>query len=145
MPANFASAQDTHNWDSVGRLRPGDQVRISLTAPGRVEGQFQRWTPEEILVSDVSHKRQEVLRLERYRSGGWSRGKRAAVGALIGFGGGFAIGAAVGSNCGQGWGLGPCYSRGAFGAGMGGTGALVGAVIGAALPNHRRELIYTAK
>ena len=47
------------------------------------------------MVGTVTASRETVLKIERYRLGGWGRGKTAAVGALIGFGGGFAIGAAA--------------------------------------------------
>ncbi len=70
-------------------------------------------------VGTVSAKKEEVLKVERYQQGGWGRGKTAAVGAAIGFGGGFAIGAAVGGNCQHA--IGPCYSRGYVGA-FAGTG-----------------------
>jgi hypothetical protein len=89
----------------------------------------------------VTAKREDVLKIERYRPGGWGRGKTAAVGALVGFGGGFAIGAATGG-CHQGQ-FGPCLSRGTLGVAIGGVGAVVGAGIGALLPRHSKELIYS--
>ena len=141
--ATVSAAQDTHSWDSVGRLKPGDQVRLSLRPGSSRTGDFQNWTQEQVTVGGVTDKKQEVLKIERYRPGGWSRGKKAAVGALIGFGGGFAIGAAVGG-C-EPVTIGPCYSRGTFGAGMGGAGAIAGALVGALLPHHHKELIYAAQ
>ena len=145
-------AQSTGTWDSLATLRPGDQVRVSLAGHKAVNGSFQSWTAEQVGVSDVSYKRQEVTKIQRYRSRGWSRGKKAAVGALIGLGAGAAIGAA-GSRCtsspskGQ---LAPNFcayplARGAsigIGAALGG---LVGAGVGAALPTHKKELIYAAR
>lgn len=105
--------------------------------------QFQSWTPDQITVGTVSAKREDVQKVERYRRGTWSRGKKAAVGALIGFGGGFAIGAAAGG-CNQ-HSFGPCYSRGEVGAIIGVGGAAAGAIIGALLPHHDKELIYAVK
>ncbi len=136
-------AQDTHDWNSLAKLKPGDQVRISSKARSPVTGEFRNWTPEQVTIGNQSEKQQEVLKVERYRPGGWSRGKSALVGALIGFGGGFAIGAAAAGSCGHQFG--PCFSRGEVGAAIGGAGAVVGAVVGAVLPHHHKELIYAAR
>jgi hypothetical protein len=140
--STVAVAEDRHDWQSLGKLHPGDKIRLSLTT-GPVEGAFQAWTPQQVTAGTITAKREDVLKIERYHTGGWGRGKTAAVGALIGFGGGFAVGAAVGG-CHQGQ-FGPCISRGALGAGVGAAGAVVGAGIGALLPKHSTELIYSAK
>ncbi len=142
--ATVSAAQDRHNWESLGQLKTGDQVRLSLTARSPVSGEFRNWTSDQVTLGNVSAKKAEVLKVERYRRSGWSRGKTAAIGALIGFGGGFAIGAALGGGCDK-PGPGICISRGAFGAGMGAVGAGIGAVVGATLPHHNKELIYIAK
>jgi len=134
-------AQDRHDWQSLAKLQPGDRIRLSLKT-GPVEGVFQNFTPEQVTAGTVTAKREDVLRVERYRHGG-SRAKHAAIGALIGFGAGFAIGAGVTGNCkGE---LGPCTSRGTGGAIAGGAGAVVGAAIGALLPSRGRELIYSGR
>ena len=135
-------AQDRHDWQSLGQLQPGDRIRLSLKA-GPFNGAFQTWTPQQVIAGTVTVRREDVLKLERYRQGGWGRGKSATVGALIGFGGGFAIGAGAGG-CHQGQ-FGPCFSRGSLGAGLGFVGAVVGGGIGALLPRHNKELIYSAK
>jgi hypothetical protein len=137
-----AEGQDRRDWQSLARLQAGDRIRLSLKT-GPVEGAFQNWTPQQVTAGTVTASRENVLKIERYRQGGWGRGKTAAVGALIGFGGGFAIGAATGG-CHQGQ-FGPCLSRGALGAGIGAAGAVIGAGIGALLPRHTKELIYSAK
>jgi hypothetical protein len=136
-----AKAQDRHDWQSLAQLHPGDDIRLSLKT-GQVDGAFQNWTTQQITAGTVTARKEDVLEIDRYRRGGWGRGKSAAVGALIGFGGGFAIGAAVGG-CHQGQ-FGPCISRGALGAGVGAAGALAGAGIGALIPHRRKELIYSA-
>jgi hypothetical protein len=140
--ASAAHAQDRHDWQSLAQLHAGDRVRLSLkTEP--VEGVFQSWTPQQVTAGTVTAKREDVLQIERYRPGGWGRAKSAAVGALIGFGGGFTTGAAAGG-CHPGE-FGPCFSRGALGGVLGGAGAVVGAGIGALLPHHSRDLIYSVK
>jgi hypothetical protein len=138
--------QGRHDWQSLARLHPGDRVRVVLKT-GPVEGEFQRWTPQEATFGTVTAKREEVLKIERYRHGG-SRGEHAAVGALIGFGGGFAIGASVTGGCGDrtlgSGGIGPCATRPEGGAIVGGMGAVIGAIIGVLLPTHSKELIYSS-
>jgi hypothetical protein len=137
-----AKGQDLHDWQSVGHLQVGDSIRLSLKG-GRAKGVFRTWTPQQVTVGTVTASREDVLKLERYRQGGGARGKSAVIGALIGFGGGFAIGAA-GGGCHPGQ-FGPCFTRGTLGAMVGGVGALVGAGIGALLPRHTTELVYSAK
>ncbi len=85
--ATAAVAQDRHSWESLAQLKPGDKVCLSLTTREPVNGEFQSWTQEQVTVETVSAKKEEVLKVERYRQGGWSRGKTAVAGAAIGFGG----------------------------------------------------------
>jgi hypothetical protein len=137
-----AQGQDRHDWLSLGQLQPGDRIRLSLKT-GQAAGAFQNWTAQDVTVGTVTARKEDVLKIERYRHGAWGRGKTAAVGALIGFGGGFVIGAAAGG-CHQGQ-FGPCLSRGGLGAGLGFVGAVFGAGIGALLPRHTKTLIYSAR
>jgi hypothetical protein len=136
-----ADAQDRHDWQSLAKLQPGDRIHLSLKT-GPVEGAFQNWTPDQVTAGTVTAKREDVLKIDRYRRGA-SRAKHSAVGALIGFGGGFGIGAGV-SGCHPGQ-FGPCITRGEGGAVVGGVGAVIGAAIGVLLPRQTRELIYSAR
>jgi hypothetical protein len=137
-----ADGQDRRDWQSLAQLQAGDRIRLSLKT-GPVEGVFQNWTPLQVAAGTVTARREDVLKIERYRKGGGGRGKHAAIGAAVGFGGGFAIGAAVG-------GCHPnellCFGgRGTWGAAFGGVGALIGAGVGALIPRHNKDLIYSAK
>lgn len=140
---NSAAAQDRHDWQSLARLRPGDRIRLDLKA-GPVDGPFQSWTPQQVTAGTVTARREDVRRIERYHQGGWGRGQTIALGAVIGFGGGFAIGAVAAGHCGSRT-FGPCFSRGEVGAVVGAAGLVVGALIGALVPRHKRELIYSAR
>ena len=135
--------QDRHDWQSLARLNNGDRVRMVLKT-GPVIGTFQNRTGEELTVGTITARREDVLKIERYRHGG-SRGKHVAIAALIGFGGGFAIGAAVTGGCTVGHTIGPCITRPMGGALAGGAGAVIGALVGAILPAHPRELIYSVR
>ena len=145
-------AQDRHDWQSVGQLNPGDRLHLFLRT-GPVDGEFQAWTADNLTLSTVTAKKEDVLKIERYRIGekhGMGRGKKAAIGGLIGFGGGFAVGALIQGNCSKpplsgNWCL---VSKGELGAGFGGAGAVVGAAIGALIPSRHgggKETIYSAR
>jgi hypothetical protein len=134
--ATAAFGQERRDWQSVSRLLVGDRVRVSLKT-GPITGNFQTWTAQELTVGTVTAKREDVIKIERYRHGG-SRAKHATIGALIGFGGGFAIGAGV-----EGCHSPGCVGRGEGGAVAGGVGAVIGAIIGVLLPTHSKEVIYS--
>lgn len=138
--AGAAYGQDFHDWQSGSRLHAGDRVRIVLST-GPVNGEFQSWTPQNVTVGATTARREDVLKIERYRQGG-SRTKHTAIGALIGFGGGFAIGASV---TGSSSGLGYLVKRPEGGAAVGAAGGIIGAAIGALLPVHSKEIIYSAR
>src|ERR1019366_431136 len=140
--AAAAEGQDRRDWQPLAQLQAGDTIRLSLKA-GPVDGAFRNWTPQDVTVGTVTSRREDVLRIERYRKGGSGRGKSAAIGALIGLGGGFVLGAASTGNC-QGE-IPFCIPRGAAGVILGVVGAGIGAAIGALLPRHRTELIYSGK
>lgn len=137
LSVGLCIAQDRHDWKSVSALTAGDKVRFSLKAGKPVNGLFRNWTPEGVTIDATTVKRDDVKKVERVRGGG--RLKHVAIGAAIGFGGGFAIGVAAG-------GCHPndflCRPRGEVGGVVGGAGLIVGALIGAALPAHRNQLIY---
>jgi hypothetical protein len=136
-----AHGQDRHDWQSLAKLRAGDKIRLTLKT-GPSTDVFQSFTPEDLKVGTLTAKKDDVLKVERFGDSGWSRGKKAALGAAIGFGGGFAIGAAA-TGCDHRQIV--CIPRGAGGAVVGAAGALVGAGVDALLPAHGKELIYSAK
>jgi len=144
-----AEGQNPREWQSLAQLQAGDRIRLSLRT-GPVTAAFQNWTPQQVTAGTVTARREDVLKIERYRPGGWGRGKTAAVGAVIGlgvgFGGGFAVGAARGG-CRSGEFL--CFSRSTTGAIIGGIGGAIGlvtgATIGALFPRRPKELIYSVK
>lgn len=136
-----ANGQDRRDWQSLAQLQAGDRVRLSLKT-GPVDGVFQSWTPQQVTAGTVTARREDVRKIERYRNGGWGRGKSAALGAAVGLGAGLAIGAAAGG-CRQGQ---LCLAgRGTVAAAFGGVGLLAGAAVGAAFPRHHKDTIYSAK
>jgi hypothetical protein len=136
------AAQDRSDWQSVAKVQPGTKVRLSLKSHQTVTDDFKGSTAEQVTVGTVVAKREDVQKLERYRSGGWGRGKTAVIGALIGGGAGAAIGAAAGG-CHTGDFI--CFSRGTVGAILGAVGAIIGAGVGALIPPRRTEVVYAAR
>jgi hypothetical protein len=135
-------AQNRSDWQALSALPPGAKVRLSLKSRPKVTDGFQAVTEEQVTVGSVVARREDVLKLERFRTGVWSRGKTAAVGAAIGGGAGTVIGVAAGG-CRTGDFI--CVTRGQAGAILGITGAIIGAVIGVAVPHHRTDVVYAAR
>jgi len=128
-----AQGQDRRDWQSLARLQSGDRIRMHLKT-GAVSGTLQNWTPEGVTVGTVTARREDVLKIERYRRG-MSRAKRAGIAAAIGFGAGFAAGASV-----------PQYgvTRPQGGAIFGGVVAAIGAAIFLLIPDSK-EIIYSTR
>ena len=130
------------DWDSLRRLTPEDRIRV-VTAADHMEGRFEAWTAEAITVGAARIPREQVIRVERRKPGAWSRSKKAAFGALIGGGSGALLGAATTSSCSGSMPL--CINRAEGAAVIGAIGLLGGALVGAALPAHPTEVIYSKR
>ena len=143
VSSGAANAQDRHDWQSLAHLKTGDHIRLSLKT-GPVDGVFQSWTAQDLTMGSTTTKREEVLRIERYRPGAKNgRLKHALIGALIGFGAGFGIGEGVG-RCKTGQ---LCVVSGnEVGLVGAGIGTVAGAGIGALFPGRNaKETIYSVK
>jgi hypothetical protein len=141
-----AHGQDRRDWQSLAQLQAGDKIRLTVKT-GPVDGAFVSWTPQQVTTGNVTARKEDVLKIERYRAGGMGRGKHAIIGAVIGFGGGAAIGWAVG-RCPRLNGMPVCaiVGPGTVAAASGGVGALIGAGVGALIPrHHHKDIIYSAK
>jgi hypothetical protein len=142
LPA-LTFAEDRSTWQNLIQLQAGDTVRLSLKSRGAVTGTYHEWTPEQVTVGSTTAKREDVTKLERYRKGAWGRGKTAGMGALIGGGAGAGIGAAS-AGCKSGS-FGPCITRFGGAAIVGAAGAIVGALVGALIPPHKMDVIYSVR
>jgi hypothetical protein len=142
LAVSSCAAQDRSDWQSVAKVQPGTKVRLSLKSRRTFIDEFKGSTADQVTVGTVVAKREDVRRLERFRSGGRGRGKTAAIGALIGGGAGAVIGVAAGG-CHTGDFI--CFSRGTVGAVLGAVGAIVGALAGALIPPHHTEVVYAAR
>lgn len=142
LMAVACAGQSTNDWQSLAKLQPGDNVRVT-SKTGATEGAFRTWTLQDVTVGTVTARKEDVVKVVLRRPSGSGRGKHALIGGLIGFGGGFAFGAAIGG-CSQQQ-IGFCIGRGTAGAVAGTGGAAIGAIIGALIPRHNTVLIYAAK
>jgi hypothetical protein len=137
LTACACAAQD---WQALAQLHAGDKVRLTLKTQ-TVSGAFASFTTDQVIVGGTTAKRDDVLKVERYRHA-LSRGATAVIGAAIGGGAGAGIGAGVGG-CKSGS-IGPCISRGDAAGIVGGAGAVLGAIIGVLIPHRRTDVIYKA-
>jgi len=122
--------------EALARLHPESMVRIEAQGGRRVQGRFEALSPTSIRVSfDGSRESVDLNHLTAV----WVRGRRTKTGAIIGGAAGLALGLYLGyianalcetDDCGGAYVLAPALFIPA--------GALVGGVIGAAIPNWRR-------
>ena len=121
---------------ALARLHPESVVRIEAQGGRRVQGRFDGMSPTSIRVTfDGSGESVDLDQLTAV----WVRGRHTKTGAIVGGVGGLGLGLFVGyianalcetDDCGNAYLLAPALFIPA--------GALVGAAIGAAIPNWRR-------
>jgi hypothetical protein len=141
--AAFAAAAQSplQNWNNVKTLAAGTEIRVERSGAGPVRGQLQSATDESLVVNSGKGQemfsRQQVARVSvRGKS---HRGRNTLIGLGVGAGVGLAIGAAASTAC-SGFG---CIGTGPkLVAGLGGAGALLGTLVGWALPSGGWREIY---
>jgi len=148
MPALFAqSPPPSKDWVSLGGCSPQAEVRITLVRGGNLRGSIRNASAGSLVVKTEDGKRtlsrQEIGRVQLKRPG--RRGRHALIGLGVGAGGG-AIGAAAlhkSKACSTGFCVGPDVASDARIA-IVPAGALIGALVGAALPSGGWTGIYRA-
>jgi hypothetical protein len=139
-----ASAQQTRrvaNWLNLNQLAPGSEIRVTLTTGRILRGFLQRVTAELLEINATASQetvlRQDIRRVALKRAG--HRGRNTLIGLAIGTGAGLAIGAVVDSRARpNGWF--PNFGKAVFTP----LGAIVGTVIGVALPTGGWRDVYRA-
>jgi hypothetical protein len=134
-------AKPIANWANLNQLVPGSEIRVTL-ATGRVlRGFVQRVTPESLAINAATSQetlsRQDIRRVELKKPG--HRGRNTLIGLAIGTGAGLAVGAGVDAKSGPGI-MVPDVGK----AVLSPVGALVGTVIGVALPTGGWRDVYRA-
>ena len=143
--ATTAAAQEAKpiaNWANLNQLVTGAEIRVALANGKALSGFLQRVTPESLAINATTSQetlsRQDIRRVDLKRSG--HRGRNTLIGLAIGTGAGLAVGAGVDSQSRGQYDLFPNSGK----AVLSPLGALVGTVIGVALPTGGWREVYRA-
>ena len=121
------------NWANLNQLGPGSEIRITLATGRILRGFVKSVTPDSLAINATTSQetlsRQEIRRVSLRRPG--HRGRNTLIGLAIGAGAGLALGAVDDSRrSANTWNWFPNAGKAVFSP----LGALVGTVIGVALP-----------
>jgi hypothetical protein len=137
---------DRTSWDSLQSMQAGTKCRICLRSNKTVNGMFQQWTPERLILSSSKGKLVECLRNDVSSVAlltPANKKKRALWGSMIGFGIGFPIGYASAAYVADQNSM-PAGERAGAGAGIGALFA--GIAVGVSLIGGEHEtVVYRAK
>jgi hypothetical protein len=140
-PVAAQQAKPTADWANLNQLVPGSEIRITLAAGKTLRGFVQRVTPESLSINATTSQetipRQDIRRVALKKPG--HRGRNTLIGLAVGAGVGLAVGAGLDSQA----------SHDAFNflpnagkAVLTPLGALIGTVIGVALPTGGWRDVY---
>jgi hypothetical protein len=142
--AATAAAQQTKpiaNWTNLNQLVTGVEIRVTLTTGKTLRGFVQRVTPESVAINATTSQetlsRQDIRRVAVKRPG--HRGRNTVIGLAIGTGAGLAAGAGVDSQASHSDWF-PDAGKVVFTP----LGAIIGTVVGVALPTGGWREVYRA-
>jgi len=134
-------AKPIANWANLNQLVTGAEIRVALANGKTISGFLQRVTPESLAINGTTSQetlsRQDIRRVALKRPG--HRGRNTLIGLAIGTGAGLAVGAGVDAKSGPGR-MFPDLGKAVFSP----LGAIVGTVIGVALPTGGWRDVYRA-
>jgi len=144
LAAASAAAQQAEpiaNWANLNQLVTGAEIRVTLMTGKTLRGFVQRVTPESVAINATTSQemlsRQDIRRVQVKRRG--HRGRNTVIGLAIGTGAGLAAGASVDSRASHGdWY--PYAGKVVFTS----LGAIIGTVVGVALPTGGWREVYRA-
>jgi hypothetical protein len=134
-------AKPIANWANLNQLVTGAEIRVTLANGKTLRGFMQRVTPESLAINATTSQealsRQDIRRVALKQSG--HRGRNTLIGLTIGAGGGLAAGLGRDSQ----------VARGDWFSDAGKEvlpplGALIGTVVGVALPTGGWRDVYRA-
>ena len=130
------------NWANLNQLVPGSEIRVTLATGKTLRGFVQQVSPESLAINATTSQetlsRQDIRRVALKKPG--HRGRNTLIGLAIGAGAGLAMGAGIDSHASHGWLDFPNIGKEVFTP----LGALVGTVIGVALPTGGWRDAYRA-
>ena len=134
-------AKPITNWANLNQLVTGAEIRVTLANGKTLRGFMQRVTPESLAINATTSQetlvRQDIRRVALKRPG--HRGRHTLIGLAIGTGAGLAAGAGVDSQRGHGDWF-PYFGKVVFTP----LGAIIGTVVGVALPTGGWRDVYRA-
>jgi len=130
----------SESWANLSQLVPGTEIRVVLSGGRTLRGHLQRVTSDSLAINAATSQetlsRAEIKRVQLKRKG--RRGRNTLIGLLIGTGGGLAIGAAADHSARDTW------FRNFGKAFITPLGAIIGTVVGVAIPTGGWHEIYRA-
>ena len=141
ISALTAAAQSPlQDWNQVKALAPGTEIRVERSGGPSVRGQLQNATDESLVIAGGSAQqtlpRPQVARVSVRGKG--HRGRNAVIGLAVGAGVGLAIGFAIRGGANQ---L-KVVSNGAVEGGSTAVVAILGTVVGVAIPTGGWRAVY---
>jgi hypothetical protein len=134
-------AKPIANWANLSQLVAGSEIRVTLATGKTMRGFVQRVTAESLAINATTSQetlsRQDIRRVELKKPG--HRGRNTLIGLAIGTGAGLGVGAGVDAKSGPD-GMFPNLGKAVFTP----LGALVGTVVGVALPTGGWRDVYRA-
>ena len=134
-------AKPIANWANLNQLVTGAEIRVTLANGKTLRGFMQRVTPESLAINATTSQetlsRQDIRRVDLKRPG--HRGRNTLIGLAIGTGAGLAVGAGVDSQRRPGDWL-PSFGKVVLSP----VGAIIGTVVGVALPTGGWREVYRA-
>jgi hypothetical protein len=134
-------AKPIANWANLNQLVTGAEIRVTLDDGKTLRGFMQRVTPESLAINATTSQetlsRQDIRRVALKRPG--HRGRNTLIGLAVGTGVGLAAGAVVDSKSGPGR-MFPDSGKVVFSP----VGAIIGTVVGVALPTGGWREVYRA-
>jgi hypothetical protein len=126
-------------WTNLNQLKIGSEIRVGLTGGRTVSGFLQSVTPDSLAInaptSQESLARQNIMRVSLKRPG--HRGRNTLIGLSLGAAGGAASGAAIDhATPNRGWW--PNFGLAVFTP----IGAIIGTVVGVAIPTGGWRVVY---
>ena len=127
-------------WAKLSQLAPGAEVRVFLSGDRSLRGFLQKVTPDSLAINATTSQetlaRADIKKVQLKRKG--HRGRNTLIGLGIGAGGGLAVGAGLDHSNAGGWF--PNLGKAIFAP----VGAIIGTVVGVAIPTGGWREIYRA-
>jgi hypothetical protein len=130
-------------WDNLIQLAPGTPLRMALSSGRIIRGGLQKVTSDSLTINETASQetlsRAEIGTVQLKGQG--HRRRNALIGLAIGAGGGLAVGAVIDSHDShRGFNIFPSAGKVVFTP----LGAIVGAIVGVAIPTGGWHEIYRA-